>query len=311
MQTSAKGVAALEQEEGVVLRAYRDVVGVLTIGAGLTAASGVIKPKVGMVITRAEATALLQKALANTYEPAVEMAMTRTDRMPVQRPLQHEFDAGVSFHWNCGSIRKATWVKLWKARAAHMTIRASLMQWNKGGGKVIPGLTRRREREAAMLLEGVYPFIARAPEASLLSGHAKWGLPMTGEAIEALREGLRVLGYDPGRVVNAVESTAVRKFQADHGLTVDAVIGRATLSTLQRRLDARSKARAPLLATTVAAPVATTDWVDQIAGLPYAAPVAAGLAALWLASLAYRYRDAIAGEINQPLPRLAALLRSF
>ena len=31
MQTSAIGIAALEQEEGVVLKAYRDVVGVLTI----------------------------------------------------------------------------------------------------------------------------------------------------------------------------------------------------------------------------------------------------------------------------------------
>lgn len=311
MQTSAKGVAALEQEEGVVLRAYRDVVGVLTIGAGLTAASGVIKPKVGVVITRAEATALLQKALRGRYEPAVEMAMTRTDKMPVERPLQHEFDAGVSFHWNCGTIGKATWVKLWKARAHHMAIRASLMQWNKGGGKVIPGLTHRREREAAMLLVGAYPFIARASDPSAPLGHAKWGLAMTGEAIEALRDGLRVLGYDPGRVVNAVEASAVRKFQADHGLTVDAIIGRATLSTLQRRLDARGKVKAPVLATTVTAPVAATDWADQIAGLPYAAPVAAVLAALWLASLAYRYRDAIAGEINQPLPRLAAYLRSF
>jgi lysozyme len=311
MRTSAKGVAALEQEEGVVLRAYRDVVGVLTIGAGLTAASGVIKPKVGMVITRAEATALLQKALSSTYEPAVEMAMTRTDKMLVERPLQHEFDAGVSFHWNCGTIRKATWVKLWKARVAPNTIRASLFQWNKGGGKVIPGLVHRREREAAMLLDGVYPFLARQPEASVLSAHAKWGLAMTGEAIEALRDGLRVLGYDPGRIVNAVEASAVRKFQADHGLTVDAIIGRATLSTLQRRLDARSKAKAPLLATSVAAPVAATDWADQVAGLPYAAPVAAGLAALWLVSLAYRYRDAIAGEINPLSPRLAALLRSF
>lgn len=311
MHVSPQGLDALEQEEGVVLRAYRDVVGVVTIGAGLTAASGVIKPKIGMVITRDEATALLQKALANNYEPGVEMAMARTDKTPVERPLQHEFDAGLSFHFNTGAIRKATWVKLWKTRAHHLAIRASLMQWNKGGGKVIPALTHRREREAAMLLVGAYPFIAARPDALTPSRHAKWGLSMTGEAIAALRDGLRVLGYDPGSISNAVEASAARKFQADHGLTVDGIIGRATLSTLQRRLDARSKAKAPLLATTVAAPVAATNWADQIAGLPYAAPVAAGLAVLWLASLAYRYRDAIAGEINQPLPRLAALLRSF
>lgn len=44
-QTSPEGLAFLERHEGVVLRAYRDVVGVWTIGAGLTAASGVVKPQ--------------------------------------------------------------------------------------------------------------------------------------------------------------------------------------------------------------------------------------------------------------------------
>ena len=51
MQLSDKGLAFLETHEGVVLKAYRDPVGVWTIGAGLTAASGVVKPKAGMVIT--------------------------------------------------------------------------------------------------------------------------------------------------------------------------------------------------------------------------------------------------------------------
>ena len=44
MQTSAQGIVALELEEGVVLKAYRDAVGVWTIGAGLTASSGVVRP---------------------------------------------------------------------------------------------------------------------------------------------------------------------------------------------------------------------------------------------------------------------------
>lgn len=309
MQTSAIGIAALEQEEGVVLKAYRDVVGVLTIGAGLTAASGVVTPKPGMVITRAEATALLQKALRERYEPAVEMAMTRADKTPVERPLQHEFDAGVSFHWNCGTIGKATWVKLWKAKASRVEIRLSLMQWNKGGGKVLPGLTARREREAAMLLDGVYPRIAS--QAAAPSAFATWGLSMSGEQIDAVREALRTLGYEPGRIVNAVEVSAARKFQSDHALTVDGVIGRATLSTLQRQLDARRKVKAPAAATVAAIPAATTDYVDQIANLPHLGPLLAVGVALWLGILAYRYRDVIAGEINQPLPRLAALLRSF
>jgi lysozyme len=309
MQTSDKGVAALEQEEGVVLKAYRDVVGVLTIGAGLTAASGVVKPKPGMVITRAEATALLQKALRERYEPSVEVAMTRTDKAPVERPLQHEFDAAVSFHFNTGAIRKATWVKLWKAKAARLTIQASLMQWNKGGGKVLPGLTYRREREGAMLLDGVYPRIAA--QAAAPSAFAKWGLSMSGEQIDAVREALRALGYEPGKTVNAVDVSAARKFQADHDLTVDGIIGRATLTTLQRQLDARRKVKAPAAASVASVPVATTDYADQIANLPNIGPLLAVGALLWLAIIAYRYRDIIAAEIQSPLPRVAALLRSF
>lgn len=309
MQTSAKGVTALEQEEGVVLRAYRDVVGVWTIGAGLTAASGVVTPKAGMVISREEATDLLRKALRERYEPSVEMAMTRTDKAPVERPLQHEFDAGVSFHWNCGTIRKASWVKLWKAKASHQAIRASLMQWNKGGGKVLPGLTARRGREAAMLLEGVYPRIAFEAEAH--SGIARWGASMTGEQIGAVRDALRALGYDPGKTVNAVEISAARKFQSDHGLTVDGIIGRATLTTIQRQVDARRKVKAPVVAGVASVPVATTDFADQIATLPHLGPLLAVAAVIWLASIAYRYRDVIAAEIHSPLPHVAAFLRSF
>ena len=75
MQTSAKGVATLEYHEDVVLRAYPDAVGIWTIGAGLTAASGVVKPKAGMVITAEQASALLAEALTRNYEPAVLKAM--------------------------------------------------------------------------------------------------------------------------------------------------------------------------------------------------------------------------------------------
>ena len=43
LATSPRGIAEIEHHEGVVLRAYRDPVGVLTIGAGLTNASGVVR----------------------------------------------------------------------------------------------------------------------------------------------------------------------------------------------------------------------------------------------------------------------------
>lgn len=90
MQTSANGVVSLEQGEGVVLRAYRCAAGILTIGTGLTAASGVVKPKPGMVTTRAEASNLLERALRANNETAVAAAMLGAK--------QNDFDAGIGFH---------------------------------------------------------------------------------------------------------------------------------------------------------------------------------------------------------------------
>ena len=78
MQTSAQGVAALELEEGVVLRAYRDVAGVWTIGAGLTAASGVVRPTAGMVIHSCRSDKLDAAGAARPgMNPTVEVAMSR------------------------------------------------------------------------------------------------------------------------------------------------------------------------------------------------------------------------------------------
>lgn len=311
MQTSARGIAALEHEEGVVLRAYRDVVGVWTIGAGLTAASGVIKPKAGMVITREEASALLAKALQRNYEPRVMKAM---GGVPGE-PQQHEFDAGVSFDFNAGAIHKATWVKLWLRDAARSAVRASLAQWNKGGGKVLPGLVNRRKREADMLLDGLYPVLAREPQPEKAGRWAAWGLDLSAEERAAVREALHSLGYSVGVAKGEVALEAARLFQHDHALTVDGILGRASLSTLQRRIDARAKGLAPVAAAAVAAPVATvgpppeaTIGIDLPDGLEFLPLIGAGL---WAYKYLWDYRDHLAALIHHILPRLAAFLRSF
>lgn len=156
MKISDKGLEALIAEEGEVLRAYKDVAGVWTIGVGLTKASGVIDPKPGMQITKEESRRLLRLALSQTYEREVEVAIAVATEIPVRRPSQSAFDAGVSFHFNTGAIRRASWVKLWQERAAQPLILSAFKLWRRAGGKVLPALELRREREAAMLLSGVY-----------------------------------------------------------------------------------------------------------------------------------------------------------
>lgn len=312
MKTSPQGIAQLEDDEGVVLRAYRDIAGVWTIGAGLTAASGVVVPRAGMVITDQEAHRLLQLALSKNYEPAVAVAMSTALGSSVTRPRQHEFDAGVLFHWNTGAIARASWVRAWKAGQPKAAIRAAMLLWNKAGGRVVRGLQLRRQREADMLLHGIYALRAGSllPQKPGGNGLAVWTDNIDMTTREAATRTLVALGYaKPDGEVTAV---GARKFQNDHGLTADGIIGRATVTTIQRRADAARKAvmTVPVTgsAAVMAAPASTmapvfdTPWLDQLIG-------AALL--VWVLWQAWHYRDAIAAKINPILPRLAAYLRSF
>ena len=303
MKTSKKGITALEMEEGVVLRAYRDSVGVWTIGAGLTAASGVVKPAAGMVISREQATALLEAALPK-YEARVARAMPNT--------AQNEFDAAVSFDWNTGAVDRASWVENWRARADQGVVRSGLLAWSKAKGKVLPGLLGRRKREAAMLQDGIY---RTAPPMSPPDGLAQWVIRMGPRENAEARIAFAQLGYSPGPSLDGIAKSSVMRFQADHALTVDGIIGRATLETLQRQIDARASVKTT--AAAAVAPVAVSSvpegyvgLVDQLLGLPFAVPVMIGLGLTYAAFKAWHYRDAIAALPVTP-PRVAAFLRSF
>lgn len=316
MQTSARAIAALEHEEGVVLRAYLCPAGKWTIGAGITSAAGVGKVTAGMVITRAQATNMLQEALRRNYEPRVGKAMSRAK--------QNEFDAGVLFDFNTGAIHKASWVARWRAKASRAAIWAKFKLWNKGGGKVLPGLVKRREREFAMLMDGVYP--VAAPEVArpvpTMNAPAVWALSLSQEEKNAAIVGFDRLGYQVQRLGSlTANASAVRNFQRDHGLTVDGIIGRATLSTLQRRIDAAAKAKPAAAATAgagavTAAPAVTPDAVPVdlepiLSVAPQVGPIILAGAALWGLFLVWRYRDVIAAKVQHVTPRLARLLRSF
>lgn len=327
MRTSEEGKTALIVEEGEVLTAYRCPAGRWTIGVGLTAASGVVAPRAGMRITREESRRLLSAALERNYEPAVNRAMTGQRGSAVIRPNQHEFDAGTLFHFNTGSIGRASWVKRWLAGASPDAIRAGLALWNKGGGKVLPGLVARRQREADMLLLGVYPGAERAVKPG---AWATWGLRLSPNEKANVREALAKLGYSVTAALDRVPRSSVEAFQRDHDLTVDGIIGRATLSTLQRRIDASRRTVIPGTAAAggsagAAASLAmprdlpeqiAPDVTDAVANLPapallgFTGLVVGGLT-LWLLWLAYTYRDVIAAKTQRFLPRLAAFLRSF
>lgn len=64
---------------------------------------------------------------------------------------QNEIDALVSFAYNIGSIDALT-ANGTRSRA---TIAAKMLQYNKAGGKVLNGLTRRRKAERELFLTAV------------------------------------------------------------------------------------------------------------------------------------------------------------
>lgn len=304
MQTSPKGIAFLERHEGVVLKAYRDPVGILTIGAGLTRASGVVDPKPGMRISTAQASALLAKALNANYEPSVRKAMPGAE--------QHEFDGGVSFHWNTGAIGRASWVKAWRNRA-WAAVEKGLRAWSKGGGRVLPGLVRRRGEEFRLIHSGDY---GAGHGLHSPSGMARYAVQLSQTEIAEIRKGFARLGYEPGDDARGVLVGSVSDFQRDHDLTVDGVIGRATLSTLQRRLDAARKAK--IGGSTAGAATATSATATSADAVTEALPLATwalwvvlAVAVFWGLKLAFDYRDVIAAKIQHRAPRVADWLRSF
>lgn len=146
MKTSAAGRAAIKQREGVVLSAYKDSVGILTIGVGHTSAAGPPTVYKGMKITAAQADEILSRDLA-IFEKGVSQAV----KVPLS---QNEFDALVSFAFNVGvgAFQKSTLVKELN-KGNRYGAANELLRWNKAGGKVLKGLTNRRKAERDQFLD--------------------------------------------------------------------------------------------------------------------------------------------------------------
>ncbi|HDC4354695.1 MULTISPECIES: lysozyme [Enterobacter cloacae complex] len=145
MQTSEKGVALIKEFEGCKLTAYQDSVGVWTIGYGWTQPVDGKPIRAGMTIKQETAERLLKTGLVS-YESDV-------CRLVKVGLTQGQFDALVSFTYNLGARSLSTSTLLRKLNAGdYATAADEFLRWNKAGGKVLNGLTRRREAERALFL---------------------------------------------------------------------------------------------------------------------------------------------------------------
>lgn len=146
MKLNQAGLDLIKHFEGCKLTAYRDPVGIWTIGYGHTDMTG-NPPKVrpGLKITAAEADAILRTDLKK-YEQAVRDVVTvdLTD---------NQFSALVSFTYNVGpgNLNKSSVLRRVNAMQFG-EVPGRLMLWNRAGGAVLRGLTRRRKAEGELFM---------------------------------------------------------------------------------------------------------------------------------------------------------------
>jgi len=148
MKLSPEGLRLLMDREGCRLHAYKDSVGVWTIGYGHTSGAGPPHVTHGMKITQKEAEEIFAVDVAE-FEDEVSKVLEREAQ-------GHEFDAYVSLAYNIGGGAFASSTTLRKFNAGDIPAAAdSLLWWNKP-----PEIRSRRRGEYEQFLGR--KFVARA-----------------------------------------------------------------------------------------------------------------------------------------------------
>ena len=144
MKITYRVAMEIAAHEAIVRQTYYDSVGVPTWSVGLTSATGHdVKRYLGKPQSLEHCLGVFVWALDN-YAEAVRAEFAST-------PLsEEEFGGALSFHWNTGAIRSASWPDLWKAGKV-AEARASFLSWKKP-----PEILKRRQKEAALFFDGVW-----------------------------------------------------------------------------------------------------------------------------------------------------------
>lgn len=218
MKTSKAALDQIAKYEGIRLKAYKCPAGVLTVGVGHTG------PDVyeGMTITHDQAMTFFAEDIKASERAVEKLGMELT---------QGQFDALVSFCYNCGA---GNLKKLCTGRTKKQ-IADAIPLYNKGGGKVLAGLVKRRAWERGLFVEGLddasqatrptnpYP----VPDKPLRRGSR-------GVTVRWLQRELVNHGYDilVDGDFGPKTAAAVRDFQLQNDLAVDEIVGKKTVAAL-------------------------------------------------------------------------------
>lgn len=141
------GLQLIKAFEGKHNKGYLCPANVWTIGYGHTGPTFDKPTPQGMTISDFDAETLLKKDMAK-----FEDVVTKHVKVPLS---QNQFDALVSFTFNvgAGAFASSTLLKLLN-QGKYDEVPAQFLRWNKGGGKVLAGLVRRRKSEAHLFVTG-------------------------------------------------------------------------------------------------------------------------------------------------------------
>ena len=218
MKISSKGLAIIKKYEGCRLKAYRCPAGVPTIGYGHTA--GV---KMGQTITQAQADTYLKQDVA-WAEKAVNNLKKGFN--------QNQFDALVSFTYNCGIGNLTT---LCKNRDI-TTIGEKIVLYNKANGKVLAGLKKRRLEEQALYKTPVSGKTT-VPAATAYTSMPTIHKGDKGEAVKKMQNALLAQKFKTCKINGKkkelkadgdwgdITDSIFRRWQGAKGLKVDGVCG--------------------------------------------------------------------------------------
>ena len=151
---SSKCVELVKKFEGLSLKAYPDPATggePITIGYGSTRYANGDKVKLGEIVTMQEAERLLVNDLERRCKAIIGWLPEQIN--------QNQIDAVVSFAYNCGvgAFEKSTLRKMIWDKPNDPAIREQFMKWVRGGGKIMPGLVKRRKAEADLYFAPIHP----------------------------------------------------------------------------------------------------------------------------------------------------------
>lgn len=142
MKVNKLGIDMMHHFEGCKLEAYQCSAKVWTIGWGNTFYKDKKPVKQGDKITQEQADELFEIVM-NEFSNDVRKLLTKELN-------ENQFSALVCFTYNVGigNLRKSTLLRKVNVNPKDETIANEFLRWNRAGGKVLRGLTRRRQAEA-------------------------------------------------------------------------------------------------------------------------------------------------------------------